>query len=286
MSSNSNTISEIIKNLSKPLSINEIEFRVQSTSLGAKKGQEPRKAFVNILVYKDARVDMQRLDDVVGPLNWKREHSRDNKNCTVSIWDDEKKQWVSKEDTGTESNTEKEKGLASDSYKRSCVNWGIGRELYGYPRIFFQLFPDEFTIDNRNNKESAKTNYNFDLKEWSWDLDVDEDTGVVNKLVATDSKNRIRYDSNDKWVGFISSKDKKSQSVKPEEVNPTPPKQGEKTKRQNKPKLKKETYEKALKSTKIDVLTQSLTKYNLDSEQIIGISKRIEELKKKNESNA
>lgn len=79
---------------------------------------------------------MNILDETVGPLNWKREHSRENANCIVSIWDNDKAQWISKEDTGTESNTEKEKGLASDSFKRACVNWGIGRELYTSPFIW------------------------------------------------------------------------------------------------------------------------------------------------------
>lgn len=91
---------------------------------------------LTLLLYKDARVDMNVLDETVGPLDWKREHVRENQNCIVSIWDDEKKQWVSKEDVGTQSNTEAEKGLASDSFKRACVNWGIGRELYSAPFIW------------------------------------------------------------------------------------------------------------------------------------------------------
>lgn len=91
---------------------------------------------LTLLLYKDARCDMNILDETVGVMNWKREHTRDNRNCVVSIWDDEKGQWVSKEDTGTESNTEAEKGLASDSFKRACVNWGIGRELYTAPFIW------------------------------------------------------------------------------------------------------------------------------------------------------
>ena len=91
---------------------------------------------VSLLLYKDARCDQNILDEVVGPFNWKREHTRDNKNCIVSIWDKEKGQWIGKEDTGTESNTEREKGLASDSFKRACFNWGIGRELYTAPFIW------------------------------------------------------------------------------------------------------------------------------------------------------
>jgi len=91
---------------------------------------------VSLLLYKDARCDQNILDETVGHMNWQRHHTRENANCIVSIWDKEKQMWVSKEDTGTESNTEKEKGLASDSFKRACFNWGIGRELYTAPFIW------------------------------------------------------------------------------------------------------------------------------------------------------
>ena len=90
---------------------------------------------VSLLLYKDARVDQDILDETVGAMNWQRQHSRDNANCQVGIYDTDKNQWVWKEDTGTESNTEAEKGLASDSFKRACVNWGIGRELYSAKNI-------------------------------------------------------------------------------------------------------------------------------------------------------
>ena len=110
----------------RTLRADEIELRVGTCS---------GKGF-SLLLYKDARCDMNILDETVGAMNWTREHCRDNANCIVSIWDNEKKQWISKEDTGTESFTEKEKGLASDSFKRACVNWGIGRELYTAPFIW------------------------------------------------------------------------------------------------------------------------------------------------------
>lgn len=107
---------------------------------------------VSLLLYKDARCDMNILDETVGPLNWQRSHSRDNANCTVSIWDDERKQWVSKEDTGKESYTEAEKGLASDSFKRACFNWGIGRELYTAPFIWIPA--DKCNIRKSGRKDS------------------------------------------------------------------------------------------------------------------------------------
>lgn len=110
----------------RPLKENEIDVRIGTIN---EKG-------LTLLLYKDARCDMNILDETVGPLNWKRLHIRDNQNCIVSIYDKEKNQWIAKEDTGTESYTEKEKGLASDSFKRACVNWGIGRELYTAPFIY------------------------------------------------------------------------------------------------------------------------------------------------------
>jgi len=113
---------------------------------------------LSLLLYKDARCDMNVLDETVGPLNWKREHTRDNQNCVVSIWDGEKKEWISKEDTGTASNTEAEKGLASDSFKRACVNWGIGRELYTAPFIWVKA-EDCNISDGYNGKKKCNDKF-------------------------------------------------------------------------------------------------------------------------------
>lgn len=116
----------------------KLEFRkLRADEIDCRIGQIKENG-LSLLLYKDARCDMNVLDETVGAMNWKREHTRDNKNCIVSIWDEDKKQWISKEDTGTESNTEAEKGLASDSFKRACVNWGIGRELYTAPFIWIK----------------------------------------------------------------------------------------------------------------------------------------------------
>lgn len=112
-----------------------------------------RDTYATLLLYKDARCDMNILDETVGAMNWTRQHSRENANCTVSIWDAEKAMWISKEDTGTESNTEAEKGLASDSFKRACVNWGIGRELYTAP--FIKVKNGQVTIVKSNTGRLA-----------------------------------------------------------------------------------------------------------------------------------
>lgn len=121
----------------RDLKPDEIDVRV---GIATEKG-------ISLLLYKDARVDMDILDETVGAENWQRFHSRDNANCIVQIWDENKKQWVSKEDTGVESNTEKEKGIASDSFKRACFNWGIGRELYTSP--FIWVSRDKLNINDK-----------------------------------------------------------------------------------------------------------------------------------------
>jgi len=127
----------------RSLKADEIDCRVAAVNLP----ENGKQGGLRLLLYKDARVDQNILDETVGPMNWQRHHSRDNANCTVSIWDTEKKQWIEKEDTGTESNTEAEKGLASDSFKRACFNWGIGRELYTAPFIWVPA--DKCNIDTR-----------------------------------------------------------------------------------------------------------------------------------------
>jgi len=175
-------IHEKINKLSKPLTIDNIDFRIQSINNGK---------YATILAYKDARVDMQRLDNVLGALNWKREHNRENKNCIVSVWDDVKKQWISKEDTGVESNTEKQKGLASDSFKRACFNWGIGRELYDYPIISIKLNDDE-VVETGRERPKYKPSFNLKLKEWVWFTQFDEND-KLNYLACKDNNNKLRF---------------------------------------------------------------------------------------------
>ena len=148
--------------------------------------------YCTMLLYKDARCDMNILDETIGAMNWKREHTRDNANCIVSIYDSEKNMWISKEDTGTESFSEQEKGLASDSFKRACVNWGIGRELYSSPSII--TFPNkemgikgrpEF-FENENGKYTTKTRF------WVEMIDYDDNDNIQD-LVIRDNKNHIRF---------------------------------------------------------------------------------------------
>ena len=140
----------------RTLNANEIECRIGTIKDNG----------LSLLLYKDARVDQSMLDECVGPLNWQRKHTRDNANCIVSIWDTDKKQWIEKEDTGKESFTEAEKGLASDSFKRACVNWGIGRELYTAPFIWI---PKAGTEINKSEKGKLYCNDTFAVETVKYD---------------------------------------------------------------------------------------------------------------------
>ena len=147
-----------------------------------------KQSGITLLLYKDARCDMNILDETVGPLNWQRSHSRENANCTVSIWDDERKQWVSKEDTGTESFTEKEKGLASDSFKRACFNWGIGRELYTAPFIFVKS--GDCKVESKRSGSGYTCNDRFYVSDIGYD-----DSRVINRLQIRHQKsNKVVFD--------------------------------------------------------------------------------------------
>lgn len=116
------------KDLIRLLRAEEIECRIAMVN---EKG-------LSLLLYKDARVDQRILDETFGAFGWKRSHQCIDGNlyCTVEVYNKESGEWVSKQDVGTTGYTEKEKSQASDSFKRACFNWGIGRELYSAPFIW------------------------------------------------------------------------------------------------------------------------------------------------------
>ena len=166
----------------RELKASEIDCRIQSI------GENKTGAIgATILLYKDARVDMNILDETVGAMNWQRGHSVVDGNlyCTISIWDEEKEQWVAKSDVGTESNTEKEKGQASDSFKRAGFNWGIGRELYSAPFVYITLQHNEWY---KGEDGRLKSNAKFKVRTVAYD----ENRNIV-KLIVVDSKGSVRY---------------------------------------------------------------------------------------------
>lgn len=141
-----------------------------------------------LLLYKDARVDMAVLDETFGAKNWQRTHEVINGNlfCNIDVWDDEKKTWVRKQDVGVPSETEKEKGEASDAFKRAGFNVGIGRELYTGPFIWIRLKPGEAYAVGKSWKLSNK------LKFFVSSISYNENR-CIDGLVIVDQTGEVRY---------------------------------------------------------------------------------------------
>lgn len=138
---------------------------------------------VMVLLYKNARADMAILDEAVGAENWQREHyeCKGNLYCRVGIRVERENgaEWVWKSDCGAESYTDKEKGESSDSFKRACVNWGIGRELYTAPNIFIR--PQDCNIT-----KEGKCNDKFYVREF------DVKDGKITHVVIYNAAQNIR----------------------------------------------------------------------------------------------
>ncbi|AZO96174.1 Rad52/Rad22 family DNA repair protein [Halocella sp. SP3-1] len=151
-----------LEKLKEPLPIDEISWRVQSCGINSS-----GKPWAMVLAYKDARADMNRLDEVCGPGNWQRKHSFGNNGeilCSVGIKIGD--EWVWKTDGAAQTNVEGEKGGLSDAFKRACVSWGIGRYLYNLTENFAECSMDKnkryqdgwnsAKVTAKNNKQNHK----------------------------------------------------------------------------------------------------------------------------------
>lgn len=175
-------------NLFRTLYPHEIDVRVQQVAnIGG-------KVKAVLLLYKNARVDMDLLDEHFGCLGWQREHNfKDGKNyCKVSVYDKDHSIWVSKEDVGVESNTEETKGEASDAFKRACVNLGIGRELYSAPQILVELGSKEYSEDGVTKNGKPKYRANSWLKFRVSAITYNAERSIIGLSIA-DNNGNIRF---------------------------------------------------------------------------------------------
>ena len=176
-----NYMKSVVEKLSKPLGIEDTEFRVQSINY---------KGEAIMLGYKDARVDMRKLDEATGGM-WQRSHQLIGGHLysKIEVWDEDSQQWVGKTDVGTESMSEATKGEASDSFKRAGFNWGIGRNLYDLPLIAVKLIEGtEYKKDGNRNKAT----WGLKLRDWTWGAKYNDD-GVLISLAAKDQNGKLRY---------------------------------------------------------------------------------------------
>lgn len=167
----------------------------------------------SLLLYKDARFDRAILDEEYGKMNWQNDFKViDGKMYGyISVYDKEKKEWVTKSDCGVESNTEAEKGQASDCFKRAGFKWGIGIELYTAPFIFVQCGTikdgSKYVLENKYTK--------YKVSEIGY-----SDIGEINKLIITDDKGNIVFEMG-KYIKPVekNKESDKKQEVKKKEVS-------------------------------------------------------------------
>lgn len=173
----------------RKLTAQEIECRVSTVSA---KG-------CSLLLYKDARCDQNLLDETFGIFGWQRKHEVIDGQlfCTVSVKNPDTGEWVSKQDVGTESYTEKEKGRASDSFKRACFNLGIGRELYTAPFIWVS----DCEVSDKNGKWT--TYDKFEVKDIGYDKN-----GNIDKLTIVNAKTGKVVYQNGKSTGKSTKEEK------------------------------------------------------------------------------
>lgn len=170
------------------LSPEDIEVRPAMTKNGK----------TTLLLYQDSRCAMRALDEQFGTMGWQMEYEAvgDQIYGKLSIYDDERGIWISKMDTGDESNISEKKGQSSDILKRCAVRWGFARELYTTPRIVvdddgygcsgYRVSEIEYT-DNRKIKYLKIVN-RFGKEVFEWQLD-----GAVKKELPKEKVDNTDY---------------------------------------------------------------------------------------------
>lgn len=169
---------------------NEISCRVQQIN---EKG-------LSLLLYVTSRAGQVLLDEKYGPLGWQDSYKVIDGDlyCSISAWDNGKQQWVTREDVGTASYTAKEKGRASDAFKRACVKHGIARELYSAPFIWI----DRGQCNIKDNNGKFTTYDKFKISEITYngsnEIDsleiINQNLDIVYKLYPSGKIDNIKLE--------------------------------------------------------------------------------------------
>lgn len=169
----------------------EIECRVKkvATDENEGRGQKVTAKGVVLLLYKTARTDADLLDETVGAGRWQNDFKVVDGTLYGGIgivYPEANGEWVWKWDAGTESNTEVEKGRASDAFKRAGFKWGIGRELYSAPFTFIPAGKCNIKSSERGGKTVFQCFDNFKVGAIEYDKDE-----RISRLVITLKGERV-----------------------------------------------------------------------------------------------
>ncbi len=147
---------EIIKRLREPFAFKDVEWKIQVTTQDKARGMA--------VAYIDSRAIQNRLDEAVGAFNWRSEFFPWQNNaqiCGLSVYDDERGEWVTKYDGAENTDIEPIKGGLSDSFKRAACVWGIGRYLYELGGIWVEIEQrGKSSIIKENQYSKLEAEYN------------------------------------------------------------------------------------------------------------------------------
>ena len=149
----------------------ELEWKPQSTGI-----DKTGKPWAKVLCYVSARAIQERLDDVYGVTGWKDTYRFEPHGtiCSLSVWDQDKKEWITKENGSQETDIESFKGGISSALKRVAASgYGIGRYLYALDTVFAECSKDR-------------------QKDWKYAKDKKTDTYFYWKSPIIDSKYRVK----------------------------------------------------------------------------------------------
>jgi hypothetical protein len=168
---------------------NDCELEWKPQSVGIKNG----KPWAMILCYVQARAIQNRLDEVFGPMNWKDEYRFEQNGviCRLSVYCNEKKEWISKENGSPETDIESFKGGISGAFKRvASSGYGIGRYLYELDTTFA-----ECSMTKQKGYKQAKTK---DNQYFYWKVPTSIDS--ASKSQPTQQKPREKNDWENKLL--------------------------------------------------------------------------------------
>ena len=172
-------LEKISKELSKPFNPEEIEWRVGATNKDKTMGLA--------LPYITNRAIQNRLDEVFGCIGWKNEFKEWKGNsqlCGISVWDDDKQQWITKWDGAEDTYMESVKGGLSDSMKRAAYQWGIGRYLYKFESVWVPLRDGKYidvppSVPEWAIPENYRTKKSFNMEHDSYNKSIDSNISYI-----------------------------------------------------------------------------------------------------------
>ena len=147
---------DVLQRLREPFSFKDVEWKIQVTTQDKARGMA--------VAYIDSRAIQNRLDEAIGAFSWRNDFvpwQNNSQICGLSVYDNDRGDWVTKYDGAENTDIEPIKGGLSDSFKRAACVWGIGRYLYELGGIWVEVEQrgkSSYIKENQHPKLEAEYN--------------------------------------------------------------------------------------------------------------------------------